>query len=113
MYCDYKSVNSYRYKLVNNCCTRNISAYDKRGNIGEIYDYLIIGSEEGTVWGDKIYTDDSNIAKAAVLEGKCRIGEKKRVTIKMIEGKSSYPSIYKNGINSCSYGWWYGSYIFL
>ena len=72
----------------------------------------IIGSTEGTVWGDGVYTDDSNIAKAAVLEGKCKIGEDNEVCIKIIEGKSSYGSCTKNGISTSSYGSWYGSYIF-
>ena len=43
----------------------NINATNKRGNIGSEYYYQIIGSEDGTVWGDNIFTDDSNIAKAA------------------------------------------------
>ena len=91
----------------------NINAVNKRGNIGEEFFYLIIGSEEGTVWGDKIYTDDSNIAKAAVLEGKCELGEEAFLGIKMIEGKSSYSSSSKNGINSSSWGSWPASYIFI
>lgn len=91
----------------------NIHAVNKRENIGNVYSYLIKGSEEGTVWGDAIYTDDSNIAKAAVLEGKCNLGEEKMITIKMIEGKPSYSSTSKNGVNSLSYGSWPASYIFI
>ena len=90
----------------------NINATDKRGNIGSEYYYRIIGSEDGTVWGDNIFTDDSNIAKAAVLAGKCQLGEKAIVGIKMIEGKSSYSSSNKNGVSSNSYGSWPGSYVF-
>ena len=97
----------------NNNYSTNINAVNKRENIGNIYSYLIKGSEEGTVWGDAIYTDDSNIAKAAVLDGKCNLGEEKMVTIKMIEGKPSYSSTSKNGVNSVSYGSWPASYIFI
>jgi hypothetical protein len=93
--------------------TTNINAINKREKIGEEFTYLIIGSQEGTVWGDKIYTDDSNIAKAAVLEGKCKIDEETFVRIKMVEGKSSYSSSFKNGINSSSWGSWPASYIFI
>ena len=53
----------------------NIHAVNKRDNIGNEYYYKIKGSNEGTVWGDHIYTDDSNIAKAAVMEGKCQLGQ--------------------------------------
>ena len=61
--------------IVNESHSSNINCMDKRGKVGEVYGYKITGSTEGTVWGDGIYTDDSNIAKAAVLEGKCKIGE--------------------------------------
>ena len=91
----------------------NIDATNKRGNIGSEYYYKIIGSGDGTVWGDNIFTDDSNIAKAAVLEGKCQLGEKSIVGIKMIEGKTSYSSSNKNGVSSITYGSWPGSYIFI
>ena len=101
------------YTLENDYFSTNIHAVNKRENIGNTYYYKIKGSNEGTVWGDNIYTDDSNIAKAAVLEGKCKLGEEKIVGIKMLEGKSSYSSSYKNGVNSISYGTWPASYIFL
>ena len=97
--------------IVNETYSSNINCMDKRGKIGEYYGYKIKGSEEGTVWGDGIYTDDSNIAKAAVLEGKCKLGEEKVICIKIIEGKSSYSSCSKNGLSSISYGYWDGSYI--
>ncbi len=97
--------------IVNETYSSNINCVDKRGKIGEYYGYKIKGSEEGTVWGDGIYTDDSNIAKAAVLEGKCKLGEEKVICIKIIEGKSSYSSCSKNGLSSISYGYWDGSYI--
>ena len=101
------------YTLENDYFSTNIHAVNKRENIGNTYYYKIKGSNEGTVWGDNIYTDDSNIAKAAVLEGKCKLGEEKIVGIKMLEGKPSYSSSYKNGVNSISYGTWPASYIFL
>ena len=91
----------------------NINAINKRGNIGSKYYYQIIGSEDGTVWGDNIFTDDSNIAKAAVLKGKCKLGEKSIVCIMMIKGESSYSSSKKNGVSSISYGSWPASYVFI
>ena len=99
-------------KTENSNYSTNIHCVDKRGNNGNYYYYLIKGSDEGTVWGDYIYTDDSNIAKAAVLEGKCKIGEEKDIRIKIIESQSSYSSCNRNGVSSIPYGWWGGSYIF-
>ena len=99
--------------IVNESYSSNIDCMDKRGKVGEEYCYKITGSTEGTVWGDGIYSDDSNIAKAAVLEGKCKIGENRIVCIKIIESKSSYGSCTKNGISTSSWGHWDGSYIFI
>ena len=99
--------------IVNESHSSNINCMDKRGKVGEVYGYNITGSTEGTVWGDGIYTDDSNIAKAAVLEGKCKIGENCLVCIKIIESKSSYGSCTKNGISTSSWGHWDGSYRFI
>ena len=126
---DYKTLDSYGIEdgdeidvcdivaggppIVNSTYSSNINCMDKRGKIGEEYCYYIKGSNEGTVWGDLIFTDDSNIAKAAVLEGICKLGQEKIVGIKMIEGKSSYSCANKNGINSITYGFWPGSYIFI
>ena len=100
-------------ELQNSFFSTNINVVDKRGNINKEYGFKIKGSNEGTVWGDKIYSDDSNIAKAAVLEGLCKLGEEKIVFIRMLEGKSSYSSCNKNGIKSSSYSDWPGSYVFL
>ena len=99
--------------IVNESYSSNINCMDKRGKVGEEYCYKITGSTEGTVWGDGIYSDDSNIAKAAVLEGKCKIGENRIVCIKIIESKSSYGSCTKNGISTSSWGHWDGSYSFI
>ena len=99
--------------IVNESHSSNINCMDKRGKVGEVYGYNITGSTEGTVWGDGIYTDDSNIAKAAVLEGKCKIGENCTVCIRIIESKSSYGSCTKNGISTSSWGHWDGSYRFI
>ena len=91
----------------------SINAVNKRDNIGKEYYYKIKGSNEGTVWGDHIYTDDSNIAKAAVLEGKCELGQEITLGIKIIEGKNSYSCASKNGVSSVTYGSWPASYIFI
>ena len=91
----------------------NIHAVNKRENIGKEYYYKIQGSNEGTVWGDHIFTDDSNIAKAAVLEGKCQLGQQVILGIRMIEGKSSYSCATKNGVSSVTYGSWPASYVFI
>ena len=108
-----KSKSSPKSYLVNNYYSSNITFENKRGNNGKIYSYMIKGSNEGRLWGHYIFSDDSNIAKAAVLEGICKLGECKTVNIKIINGQSSYSSFSKNGIDSSSYGSWPGSYCFV
>ena len=81
-----------KYEQGNEEYSTNITPMDHRNEISKIYSYKIIGSNEGTVWGgkNKIYTDDSNIAKAAVFEGLIKLGEKAIVNIKIIEKKNLY-----------------------
>ena len=115
---DKNIINNYSSQLIgppleNNKCSENIDVINKRGNIGKVYYFKIKGSNRGRVWGYNIYSDDSNIAQSAVLEGKCKLGEETIVGIKMIEGQSSYKSINKNGVNSYTWGSWPGSYIFI
>ena len=90
-----------------------IDAMNRRNNVGMIFSYNIKGSDSGTVWGDHIYTDDSNICKSAVLEGLCNLGEEKIVRIKILGAKSSYSCVSRNGISSQNWGYWEGSYIFV
>ena len=109
----YENMEINYVEEVNTEYSENIDAQNKRGNIGDVYYFMIKGSDRGSVWGDSIYSDDSNIAKAAVLEGRCKLGEVKKVGIKMLPGRSSYSSANKNGISSSSWGSWDGSYIFV
>ena len=84
-----KKRSEKRYVKGNDEYSTNITPIEHRDEISKIFSYKIIGSDEGTVWGgkNKIYTDDSNISKAAVFEGLIKLGEKAIVNIKMIEKK--------------------------
>jgi hypothetical protein len=88
----------------------NMTEY--RGQIGQTFRFRIIGSDAGSVWGgaDGIYTDDSNLAKAAVHAGILRVGQQGIVTVTMLAGQSAYTGNIQNGITSTSYGAWQWSY---
>ena len=73
----------------------------------------ITGSSGGSVWGSSIYTDDSNIARAAVHAGVVGVGQSATVYIKVLPGRNSYASTNKNGVSTSSYGSWSGSYAFV
>ena len=104
-----------KIKIENEEYTSYIIPMNHRNQVSKIFSYKIIGSKEGTVWGgkNKIYTDDSNISKAAVFEGLVKLGEKAIVNIKIIENKNSYNGDYINDIKTEDWGYWDGSYIFV
>lgn len=89
----------------------NATAY--RGQNGSIYEIAIEGANIGYVWGTDIYTDDSNIARAAVHAGLVAIGQQKIVKIKILAGQSSYTGTTRNGITTSDYASWPGSYQFV
>lgn len=81
-----------------------------RGKINQTLKFRVTGTTTGRIWGDIIYTDDSNLATAAVHAGALRPGEQGVVTVKILAGQNSYPSVSRNGVNSISYGSYAGSY---
>ena len=83
-----------------------------RGEDYQVFTFDIVGSDSGSVWGSYIYTDDSNIATAAVHAGLVSVGEAATVRIMILPGEDSYESTTSNGITSSSYGRWSGSYVF-
>ena len=88
----------------------NMKAY--RGNNGNTYTFQVTGRTGGRIWGgsDNVYTDDSDIATAAVHAGVLSAGQSGIVRIKVLSGRSSYPSLSRNGVTSIQYGSWDGSY---
>lgn len=90
----------------------NMTQY--RNNTGTIYTFLVTGNTSGgTVWGSDIYTDDSNIAMAAVHAGVLKNGETGIVKIEMLAGRSSYTASTRNGVTTKNYTSWPGSYRFV
>lgn len=64
---------------------------------------------QGTVWGVDVYTDDSNICRAALHAGAItRSGG--AVLITPMAGRGSYAGSSRNGVSTTSYGSWPGSF---
>ena len=66
-----------------------------------------------SVWGTGIYTDDSSIGTAAVHAGLISFASGGKVTIKIVEGMSSYEGSQSNGVATSGYGAWGGSFVFI
>ena len=85
---------------------------DYRGNNGNVYTFQVTGKTSGRIWGgsDNVYTDDSEIATAAVHAGLVSPGSTAIIKVTILPGRSSYPSLSRNGVKSIQYGSWDGSY---
>lgn len=88
----------------------NLTAY--RNNNGTVYTFKVKGSTAGRIWGgsNNIYTDDSQLATAAVHCGVLKPGEEADIKVMVVEGQNAYPAITRNGVVSIVYGAWGGSY---
>jgi hypothetical protein len=83
-----------------------------RGQNGKTFTFKVTGQSNGRIWGgsNNVYTDDSQIATAAVHAGLVGVGQTAVIKITIMPGQSSYPSIKRNGVTSIKYGSWSGSY---
>lgn len=86
-----------------------------RGKNGKVYSFRVTGKASGRIWGgdNGVYTDDSEIAAAAVHAGVLRNGQTGIVYIEILPGRESYPTLSRNGITSTQFGKWDGSYRFV
>ena len=81
-----------------------------REMIDKTFSLTLTGATNGKIWGTDIYTDDSDIATAAVHADALEPGESGTVLITVMPGQDSYSASERKGITSQSFGSWYGSY---
>ncbi len=76
------------------------NAYDLRGQNGKTFYRKVTGSVADYVWGgeNNVYTDDSNLATAAVHAGVLKVGETEIVRFTILAGKDSYVGSTRNGV---------------
>jgi len=96
----------------NQSASSDIDAREYRGRNNQEFQFLITGTSGGRVWGSGPYTDDSNIARAAVHAGKLKNGETGWITIRIMPGQSSYSGSTANGVETNEYGSFEGSFVF-
>jgi hypothetical protein len=90
------------------------SATSLRGRLEQDFTYNCpAGGRVGTVWGTRIYTDDSSVCSAAVHAGLITAKQGGVITIRIKPGESSYVGTKRNGVNSSDYGSFSGSYVFV
>lgn len=93
-------------------CPTNMTGY--RGSSSTVLSCTCTGlPPAGTVWGTKVYTDDSVVCQAAVHAGKRAWGETKTLDVHVLPGRSFYYYSWAYGVT----GWnwkskWPGSFSF-
>jgi hypothetical protein len=64
----------------------------------------VTGSTQGSVWGSGVYTDDSDVASAAVHAGALKEGETRDVRVVALGPRDAFDGSTHNGVTSSQYG---------
>ncbi len=78
--------------------------------MGQSFAFEIVGAKEGIIWGNRVYTDDSPLATAAVHAGLVKAGEKAVVRVTILPPQGKYEGATANEVTSYEYGPFSGSY---
>lgn len=78
----------------------SVNAIQWRGRLGEQFDVPVIGRDSGVIWGSEIYTDDSDIATAAVHAGLVKVGEPAIVTLTIVKPRQAFVKSTRCGVSS-------------
>lgn len=71
---------------------------------GRAYLFEVVGSNEGSIWGDQLYTADSRVNTAAVHAGALRVGERGIVRVTLYDGSEQlFPATLQHGVQSLEY----------
>ena len=90
-------------------CPANMSAMRGRNGQSMTCGCSAGDAASGSVWGTSIYTDDSNVCRAALHAG--LIGPSGgTVAVTVAPGQSSYAGSNRNGVSSSNYASWQGSF---
>jgi hypothetical protein len=73
-------------------------------SIGDRVTMPVQGRKAGAVWGDAVYTLDSDPGTAAVHAGLVRDGETKMITFWVVPSPSTYGEANRNGVQSRRWG---------
>ncbi len=75
-----------------------------QADFGRSFLFEVTGRNDGTIWGDAIYTADSRLAVAAVHAGIVRVGERGLIRVTILDGSTqAYEAVFRNDILSFDY----------
>jgi hypothetical protein len=81
-----------------------------RDRRGEVLYFRVTGTSRGSVWGTEVYTDDSELAAAAVHAGFLKDGETGIIGVMFLPGQDKYVGSTRNGVRSSDFWQYGGSY---
>ena len=85
-----------------------MDAYARR--VGQKFVFRVTGNGNGSVWGDEIYTTDSQLSKAAVHIGVLKPGQTGVVKVEILGPQNSYAGTTRNGVTTSAFGDYPSSY---
>jgi hypothetical protein len=77
-----------------------------RDQVGNTLKFDVTGKIQGVIYGDGTFTDDSDLATAAVFAGVLAPGERAVVDVTILPGQGHYVSARRNNITSFEFGEW-------
>ena len=80
--------------------------------LGSCLELPMVGSARGHIYGDVIYSDDSDVATAALHSGTLKANESGNVTVYITGPRRSFSKMLRNGIQSHKFSYWPGSFTF-
>jgi thiol-disulfide isomerase/thioredoxin len=80
-------------------------------SVGDRVTLPVTGKKAGPVWGDNLYTTDSDPAVAAVHAGLLNVGETRIVEFWIVPSPRSFGAADRNGIKSSKWGKYRSAYI--
>ncbi len=72
--------------------------------VGKTFHFRVTGATAAIIWGDGIYTTDSQLATAAVHAGVLKVGETGVVKVTIVPSPQTFSGSTKNGVTSQAYG---------
>jgi LCCL domain len=74
------------------------------GQMGQTLRFRVTGAADGSLWGTRIYTTDSQLSTAAVHAGALKVGQTGIVSVRIVPGLPQYAGTVSNGVSSFGYG---------
>jgi len=88
------------------------SMLQHRSRLGSCLEVELFGGVHGHIYGDVIYSDDSDVATAALHAGVLQANQSATIKVYITGPRRSFAKCVRNGIQSNKFHYWPGSFTF-